>query len=163
MKNDLKIVFLFTAMFLLSSVCLEAAEPLAKKVSLAEDFKLIDLNKRTFSLSDYKGKQPLMLFFWTTWCPFCRKELKVLSDNYDNLKKDGIEILAIDVGEPDSKVDSFLKNQALAFTVLLDKDSIAARAYEVLGVPTYVLINKRGEIVQQDNRFPENYKDLVSK
>lgn len=129
----------------------------------AADFKLSDINNNTVTLSSYRDKQPVFLFFWTTWCPFCRKELKLLSDKYAQLVKDGFALLAINVGEPAYKVDNFIKKYSLAFEVLLDKDAKVAYTYDILGVPTYVLVDKKGYIVFEGNRFPqENYKDLIS-
>jgi peroxiredoxin len=130
----------------------------------AFDFKLKDLAGNTFTLSTYKDKYPVVLFFWTTWCPFCRQGLKKLNDNYAELKKEGWQILAIDVGEPLYRVDNFVKNYFLNFDVLLDKDTLVAGAYNILGVPTYVLVDKKGYVVFQDNYFPyEAYKRLISK
>ncbi len=46
----------------------------AKESFSAPDFKLQDTNGGLVMLSSYKGKQPIILFFWTTWCPYCRRE-----------------------------------------------------------------------------------------
>jgi len=102
------------------------------------------------------------LFFWTTWCPFCREELKVLNRRHGDLTKIGWKIIAINVGEPASKINNFTKTNPLIFNVLLDKDSAVAYGYDVIGVPTYVLINKEGKIVFRDNYFPEGYEKLLS-
>jgi peroxiredoxin len=133
----------------------------AKKLPFASDFKLQDLSQNTYALSSYKDKQPVALFFWTTWCPFCRRELKLLNERYLELRAAGLEVLAIDVGEAPYRVESFMKNYALSFKVLLDKDTSVATAYDILGVPTYVLVDKKGHIVFKDNYLPENYKTLI--
>lgn len=139
----------------------EALQPKAE--ILAKDFTLLDLENKESSLSSLKGKS-VVLFFWTTWCPFCRKELKELNGMYADLKKDGIELLAIDTGEPLDKVDKFVKSYNLAFRVFLDKDMAVAESYEILGVPTYILIDKKGYIVFKDNQFPQKeYKNLILK
>ena len=130
---------------------------------LAPEFKLRDLYYDEISLSSFReDKQPVLLFFWTTWCPFCQRELNVLKDMYGTLAKDGVEVLAIDVGEMPDKVDALVKSYNLSFRVLLDKDSGVANSYGVMGVPTYVLVNQDGFIAFQDNDFPAEYKDLVS-
>ena len=130
----------------------------------APGFSLQDMDKNTVELSSYiDKKQPVLLFFWTTWCPFCQKELRTLSKRYGGLVKDGLEVLAIDVGEHLAKVYSFAKAHYLAYRVLIDLDASVARAYDILGVPTYVLINKKGKVVFKDNFFPQQYKDLISK
>jgi peroxiredoxin len=133
-------------------------------VGLAPNFKLRDLYKFEYTLSDYRDKQPVVLFFWTTWCPFCRKELTTLNNRYLELVRSGIELFAIDVGESAEKVDRTAKSYSLAFKVLLDQATLVAQAYNILGVPTYVLIDKKGRIVFTGNNFPEaKYKESISK
>ncbi len=162
MKNYLKTLFLLIAISFFSVSCMQANEPDAKERSLAVDFKLSDLNQNTVTLSNFKDKQPVILFFWTTWCLFCRKELKTLKDMYPGLKEEGWELFAVDVGEPLYRVENFTQSYFLNFRVLLDKDAAVAQAYGILGVPTYILINKEGYIVFVGNYFPhKNYKELI--
>lgn len=159
MKNYIRSIVwvLMLAVFLLVGFAM------AQELNAAADFKLPDINNETVTLSSYRDKQPVWLFFWTTWCPFCREGLKLLSDKYPQLVKDGFELLAINVGETNYKVDNFIKRYSLTFKVLLDKDARVAYLYDILGVPTYVLVDKKGHIAFAGNRFPrENYKDLIS-
>ena len=127
------------------------------------DFELPDTNNDMVKLGDYKGRQPVLLFFWTTWCPFCRKELNMLNTKYASLAKDNVVVLAVNIGESPAALNAFLKSYQLVFRMLLDKDSVAATNFNLVGVPTYILVNKEGAIVFQDNFFPSAYKNLVSK
>ncbi|MCX5703901.1 MAG: TlpA disulfide reductase family protein [Candidatus Omnitrophica bacterium] len=137
-------------------------ETKAKRFGLAQDFILKDLNQNTVILSSYKNKQPVLLFFWTTWCPYCRGELKVLNGIYPELTKEGWEVFAIDVDEPAYRVESFLESYGLIFKVLLDKDAAVMESYGLFGVPTYVLVDKEGYIVFKDHYFPKGeYKKLI--
>ena len=130
--------------------------------TIAPNFQLKDLTGNTVTLSEYKGKQDVLLFFWTTWCPYCRKGLKVLNEKHAQLLKDGVEILAINVSEPAYKVDSFVRNSPLTFKTLLDPDADVAMAYKILGFPTYIIVNKEGYIRFTGFSFPrEEYKDLI--
>lgn len=140
-----------------------ALEPDVQKEKLTVDFTLKDLNNNEISLSNYRDKQPVLLFFWATWCPYCRRELKVLNSRYALLTKEGWVVLAIDVGEPAYRVNNFIKNYALTFPVLLDKDTAIAELYDILGIPTYVVIDKEGDIVFKDNYFPQKYNELILK
>lgn len=138
-------------------------KPEFKKIPLALDFKLLDMHGNTITLSSFNDKQPVVLFFWTTWCPYCRKELKMLNDIYPQWVKEGWELFAINVGEPAYRVDNFVKRYALNFKVLLDEDAAVASTYDILGVPTYFLIDKKGYIRFKDHYFPEkNAKNLVT-
>ncbi|MDD5155593.1 MAG: TlpA disulfide reductase family protein [Candidatus Omnitrophica bacterium] len=130
---------------------------------LAPDFTLKDLAQKNFTLNDYINKQPVLLFFWTTWCPFCREELKILKEKYAELAKDGLELAAINAGESSLKVERFTKDYNLPFRVLLDKDYAVSNAFDVLGVPTYILIDKKGYIRLVEHSFPkEKYKSIIA-
>ncbi|MCM8795797.1 MAG: TlpA family protein disulfide reductase [Candidatus Omnitrophica bacterium] len=163
---NLSLIFLVGLSIFLFFAYSFSKEPLTSEAEnfLADDFQLQDTNQNIISLSDYKGKQPVILFFWTSWCPFCQKELRVLNNRYASLAEDGFAVLAINVGESPDKVKNFLKDYNLAYHVLLDKDTYVSWTYEIIGVPTYILINKEGYIVFKDNYFPlKQYQELISK
>lgn len=135
---------------------------LAGEEILASNFKLQDIDQDTIVLSSYKFKKPVVLFFWTTWCPMCPSELRNLNNVYLQLTKDKIEVLAIDSGELPDEVNDFIKKYFLAYRVLLDKDTEVTQSYAITGFPTYVLINKDGEIVFKDTYFPmAKYRKLL--
>jgi len=153
---------LFFALFILSlqSTLLMAEFP---RQQGRIDFSLPDLENKQVSLSDFRG-QPVILIFWTSWCPFCRKELATLNTMYPELTKGGVKILAINAGESAAKVKSFIEHHNLLYKVLMDSDIEVSKSMGVFGVPTYILINKNGDIVFQDNYFPQQeYKKLILK
>jgi len=142
---------------------MQATEARSQENKLAADFKLKDLNNLSHTLSSYKNKKAVLLFFWTTWCPFCRNELRSLNAIYPKLKKEGWEVFGIDVAESAHKVKKFIKQYSLDFKILLDKDRSTAQSYNIIGVPTFILVDKNGRIVFKGNRFPQTrYKDLIS-
>ncbi len=141
-----------------------AAQPVkAKAYNLAPDFNLLDLEGKEFSFSSIKGK-PAILFFWTTWCPYCQKELKQLEDSRQELSENGVELIAIDAQEPADKVKKFFGSRRFSFKVLLDTDGEVSQSYGVMGVPTYAFIDKEGRIVSTSHSFlQKEYKDLILK
>jgi len=146
-------VFIFLQVFLLQAV--------DGKKALAEDFRLPELSGRFYQLSDYKEKQAVLLFFWTTWCPYCQVELKSLSGRAEALAAEGLQVLAINVGETKARVEKFKQSRNLQIKILLDEDSSVTNAFGVLGVPTFCLIDKHGRVVSQEHTFPANYKNLM--
>lgn len=153
-------VFLFAACSMVSS--LQAGESFRRE-RIAPELSLKGLKGKTYTLSSYRNKQSVALFFLTTRCPLCPPELKMVNDLYPQLQKDDLEVLAIDVGEPASKVESFAQKHALFIPMLLDTDTSIARDYYVLGVPTIIIINKAGNIVYEGNRFPKGaYKKMIA-
>lgn len=161
MKRPVKVlVFLLIAGVVLSA---KPAAALGHDPRLATDFKLESASGEAVTLSNYKGRQSVLLFFWTTWCPYCRRELRVLNGMYERLTKQGLAVLAINIGEPVYKVNNFIKSYHLSYAVLLDRDSTVAYSYDILGIPAYILIDKKGYIRFRDNYFPqEEYLDLIS-
>ncbi|MFH1641114.1 MAG: TlpA disulfide reductase family protein [Candidatus Omnitrophota bacterium] len=167
MVKNISIFILLTFFLSMQSPLFASAQPLTTEskeevMEIAVDFKLVDSENNTVSLSDLKGK-PVILFFWTTWCPFCRKELKALSDKLSDFQKDKVELLPINEGESLSKVEKFITNNGFPFRVLLDEDSAVAGSYDILGVPTYIYINKSGFISSKGHSFSQGeYQKLTS-
>ncbi len=155
---------IIVALFLVLGLCfnlyaLDLFQP-DYKDAVASDFTLQDLSGNSVSLSDFKDK-PIILFFWTTWCPNCRREIFRLNQEYKSLRSEGVELLAIDIGESKSRIESFTKNYSIEYPVFLDSDSSVAYKYGILGVPTIILINKEGNIASVSHTFPEDYKKLL--
>lgn len=155
MKNHLKFILLtvFFVSFCFSSY---AAEGVNNEFKRAPIFQLKSLDGKAVSLTDYLGKKTVVLIFWTTWCPYCREQLKQLNERLPELTKKGIEILAIDVGETKNKVENFAKSHSLSLQILLDEDNTVSDAYGLMGVPTYFAIDLSGQIVSVANQFPED-------
>lgn len=112
----------------------------------APDFVLNDLKENRVKLSDYKGKE-VLLVFGTTWCPYCRAEIPHLKKTYSQYKEQGLEIINIYIQERKEKVAAFAAKYELPYKVLLDVDGSVAHGYRVQGVPTKFLISKDGDIL----------------
>ena len=158
MKKSMVVFLVFVFMFL--SIPFARAEN--NNDSMAGDFKLFSLSHKEYTLSSYKGKQSVLLFFWTTWCPFCQAEIKKISDRAQELTGKSVEVLVIDIGEPKDRVMRFMVDRKINLTALLDENSSVSNSYGVLGVPTFFLVDKQGKIIFEGNSFPENYKELIS-
>ncbi|MBU8878771.1 TlpA family protein disulfide reductase [Bacillus sp. FJAT-29790] len=114
----------------------------------APEIELVDLEGHTVKLSDYKGK-PILLNFWASWCGPCRIEMPYMEKQYKKYKKDGFEILAVNVTQTEKKrsdVDKFIKDFQLTFTIPLDEKGTASADYEIIGYPTSYFIDSDGVI-----------------
>ncbi|MCK5902797.1 MAG: TlpA family protein disulfide reductase [Cocleimonas sp.] len=145
-----KTLLIFSSLFLIfGTFHLYAERPLLKKLSgksTAPDFELIDLKDKIHSLKDYSGK-PLVVNFWATWCPPCRKEIPSMNRAWKKLKSEGINMIAINVGEEDSDVYSFMDKYPIDFQVLLDPKSESLVAWNLTGLPTTYVIAPNGAVI----------------
>ena len=113
--------------------------------SPAPDFSLQARGGQTIKLSQYKG-QVVMINFWATWCGPCRQEMPLLESIYKKYNKLGFTLIGVNV-EPDSKAaEGFLKQTPVSFPVIYDKDSAVSKAYDVSGMPSTVIIDRKGNI-----------------
>ena len=71
-----------------------------------------------------------------------------------------VQILALDFMESEKKVNAFISSKKVAYPVLLDRRGKVARKYRVVGVPTYILIDRKGKVVYRGHELPEIRKVL---
>lgn len=114
----------------------------------AANFSLKDMDDNSYSLKNYKGKV-VMVNFWATWCPPCRHEMPSMQSLYERYKNKGFAVLAINEWEDGDKVFVYTGQLSTAptFPILFDTKGIVADKFSVKGLPTTVLINKKGEVV----------------
>ncbi|GMT44363.1 MAG: hypothetical protein IEMM0006_0195 [bacterium] len=123
-----------------------------KEKVVAPDFKLKNLNGKTVSLKDYRGKF-ILLNFMATWCMWCRKEMPHLQKLHERFKdKDFVIIAVFSDREGAQVVKPFIKKSGYTFTKnsgtynsgLLDPTGRVTAMYRVTGTPTTYLIDKSG-------------------
>jgi peroxiredoxin len=97
------------------------------------------------NLAQYKG-QVVMINFWASWCGPCRQEMPLLEDIYKKYNKLGFTLIGVNV-EPDSKAaDDWLKQTPVSFPILYDKNSKVSQLYDVSGMPSTVIIDRKGNL-----------------
>lgn len=116
----------------------------------APDFVLTDLDGRTISLSDYKGKV-LFLNFWATWCPPCRAEIPDFIEAYRENKDKGLEIVGISVDtKGKDAVADFVAKYKINYPVVLESRSKTQQLIDDYQpgqfIPTTIIIDKEGRI-----------------
>jgi len=111
----------------------------------AKDFRLKNLDGEFVSLSDFKGRV-VMINFWATWCPPCRKEMPSMQRAWEVYQKNNVMMLAVHIGGDVDEIWSFVSEFNLDFPVLIDADSKVSNAWPILGIPTSFIIDKQGRI-----------------
>lgn len=141
-------MLVLVTMFVLYAEIFQKNEVEAAKVGrVSPEFTLKDGDGVKHSLSDYRGKG-VIINFWATYCPPCEKEMPYLERAYKQYKHQGIEILAINVGEPTVVVKQFASAKNLSFPMLLDRDGVVVEKYQVQNLPITFVVDDNGEIVK---------------
>lgn len=126
-------------------------------------FSLKDLSGKTWSFSSLRGKV-VLVNFWATWCPPCRKEMPDLQALYERFGSQGLVILGIS-DEETSKVEPFIRDRKVTFPVLLDPGRKVNEAFIVDGIPKSFVYDRDGKLVAQsiDMRTRGQFLEMLSK
>lgn len=133
----------------------------------APDLKLLDLDDQVVSLADFGGKV-VVVNFWATWCPPCRREMPSLERLYQQSKEQGIVVLAVNVAEDLETVFSFMGTiePQPSFPMLLDSNAATLDAWQVKGLPTTYIVAPDGRLAYRavggrEFDHPELIKQLM--
>jgi peroxiredoxin len=132
--------------------------------SVASDFSARDVDGKTLRLSDYLGKQAVLLDFWSTYCEPCLAEMPHLSKLYDAQKAKGFVVIGIAMDGPETvaEVPAFVKRNGMTFPVVLDEDSHVAQIYNPRKTaPLSVLIDKSGKVFRVREGYNPGDEKLV--
>ena len=123
-----------------------------KKInSTVPDEKIRMINGEFSELKDYVGTGPLLLEFWTTWCPNCPKQMGYLSDLAEHFKDAGLQVLGINLNEPKivNKVKPYIQNRNFSYDIAIDPEEKLGEYFGVKGIPTLLLVDNRGNVINR--------------
>jgi len=126
------------------------------------DFTLNDLDGKSWTLRELRGKV-VLVNFWATWCPPCRKEMPDLDALYHKFKDQGLVILAID-DEEAGKIKPYLAEHPVSYTILLDPARKANESFRVDGIPKSFVYDREGKLVSQsiDMRTQKQFLEMLA-
>jgi peroxiredoxin len=111
------------------------------------DFTLTDLQGKSWTLKDLRGKV-VLVNFWATWCPPCRKEMPDLDALYQKFRDQGLVVLAIS-DEDAGKVKPFIDERKISYPILLDPGRKVNGLFSVEGIPKSFVYDRDGKLVAQ--------------
>ncbi len=153
-----RVLFAAVTLGLLLFAGTAAAQPVAPELGYklsrlatpvqAPDFELKDMDDESHTLGNLRGKV-VMLNFWATWCPPCRREMPSLEAVYQEFKSEPFVVIAVNEWETPEHVFPYIGQLAVfpSFPILFDRDGKVSQAYAVKGLPTTFLIDQKGMII----------------
>ena len=111
------------------------------------DITAIEVTAPDGSVSDlgsYLGERPLLISLWAVWCQPCRRELPELADIAGS---GSVDVLALNIGDDRSRIDSFLDELGLDLPVATDFDGAILEALDAATVPVTVLLSPEGDVI----------------
>lgn len=124
----------------------------------APDFTLATPGGDVVRLSDFRGKI-VVLNFWATWCPPCRKEFPELVKLYD--PNGDVLVVGVDLQENSDQVGNFADKFGAKYPIVIDADAKVAGSYRVVGLPSTYFIDKDGVLRAQ--QFGQLSADILQK
>ncbi len=124
----------------------------------APDFTLTDANGQSVTLSDLRG-QVIMINFWASWCGPCRQEMPLLEQIHQRYEPLGFTLLGVNVEKNPADGQAFLKERPVSFPVLYDPENDISKLYDVVAMPSTVLIDRQGNVRYLHHGYKPGYEN----
>jgi peroxiredoxin len=132
----------------------------------APDFTLKSLDGTNMKLSEMAGNV-VLINFWASWCGPCREEMPLLNALHNKYQPLGFTVLGINVEEQVDSARGFLRDFPVDFPVLLDNRNQVSQLYEVVAMPTTVVVDRDGKLRYLHRGYKsgdeEKYRQMVKK
>ncbi len=111
----------------------------------APELDLLDLEGVRHRMGNYRGRV-VIVNFWATWCPPCREEMPSMQRAYEKLREEGMEMLAVNIGEDEDTIFAFTADYPVEFPLLMDVDSTTIQSWPVKALPTTFVVDPQGRL-----------------
>ena len=127
-----------------------------------ENTRIKMLNGEYAKLLDFNTDGPLIVNFWTTWWPFCERQLAYLDQLNENFRNTGLQVLTVNTNKPNilNQVRPYINKRKYKFPVSVDPRSKLAKQFGVLGFPTLFLIDKNGNIIHKSSGYEDGQEEV---
>jgi peroxiredoxin len=130
---------------LLTSLLLGLATAAMAGTAPAPDFALKSDSGENLRLSELRG-EVVLINFWASWCGPCRQEMPILNELHEQYQDMGFTVLGVNVEENSAQARKLLEDMPVTFPVLFDTDSKVSRQYDVVAMPSTVLVDRDGNV-----------------
>lgn len=128
----------------------------------APDFTLKTLQGENLNLNEQRGKI-IVINFWASWCPPCRKEMPVLQKFYDKYQALGVSVWAVNVEQENQAGHNFLKGLDLTFPIFFDQSNSISKTYQVKAMPSTVIVDRDGIVRYIFRGYKDGYEKKYAK
>lgn len=112
----------------------------------AKPWQLTTQSGETISLGQYKNK-PVIVHFWATWCPYCKKIQPTLDALQKKYQAQGVVLIAISFNEDEGTLpQDEIQRRGYDFITAVNGETVA-KLYNVAGTPTTFFINRQHEVI----------------
>jgi peroxiredoxin len=125
----------------------------------APDFTLKSAGGENLKLSEYRG-EVVLINFWASWCGPCRQEMPALDALHDRYRSLGFTVLGVNVEEDSRKAREVLDDLQVSFPVLFDDRSTVSRLYDIVAMPSTVLVDRDGNIRYLHKGYQPGLEDV---
>jgi len=150
---------LLPALLFAGLVCASSARAAAPGAA-APVFALPTASGETVSLAPLRGRV-VYVDFWASWCAPCRRSFPWMNALQARYGKDGFTIVGINVDKRRDDAERFLRDTPASFTIAYDANGATPAAYDVKGMPSSYLIDRKGNVVAVEEGFHDERRDDV--
>jgi thiol-disulfide isomerase/thioredoxin len=125
----------------------------------APDFTLKSASGANLKLSEFRG-DVVLINFWASWCGPCRQEMPLLDELHNKYKPMGFTVLGVNVEEDSTKAKRLLSDMGVSFPVLFDNNSEVSRRYDVIAMPSTVLVDRNGNMRYLHKGYKPGLEDV---
>lgn len=111
----------------------------------APELTLNTLDGDQVSLENFRG-DVVLLNNWATWCPPCRMEMPEFNAYYNKYKDQGFQVLAVEAGQPEQEVRTFVEENQLDFLILLDPENKSLEMFQNSSLPNSYVMDREGKL-----------------
>ena len=146
------IIFIFLVQFVMAASIKDNQVP---------NSKIKMLNGEYAKLSDFNEDGPVIINFWTTWWPFCERQLAYLDQLNSNFSEAGLKVLAVNANKPQilNQVRPYINKRKYRFDVSVDPRGKLAKQFGVKGFPALYLVDKDGTIIHKSAGYEDGQEN----
>ena len=161
-------IFTFFTVIFFTTIVFAQDKAKTEELPMMPQWQLYNEAGQLVKSSDFLGK-PLVIHFWATWCPYCKKLQPGLEKLYQKYQADGLQMIAVSIREDEGATpQKELESRGMTFKTLIKGHDVGMDLFSVSGTPTTIFIDKAGRVISStrisepdDPRLEEIVKYIV--